>query len=154
MALIKLTKKASKMFSLICNYSFLPFLSHSIAHCLSLSSFCFTLSACFSCQASNNLSPHPHPCITFYPAQFLPSLSSSLAHSHWLPDGVIPVILSHYRSSNANGCTANPAAGRPGPEPAPALSGSATAVSCSFMPTIDPGSQLQSSQASGGRAGC
>lgn len=53
--------------------------------------------------------PHLPPCppsFAFYatpppPVSFCPSS----------PDGTIPVILSHYRSSDANGCTANPAAG-------------------------------------------
>lgn len=77
-----------------------------------------------------------------------------LSSCHLPSDGIIPVILSHYRSSDANGCTANPAAGKPGPVPVPALPGSETAVPCSVMPMMHQGSQTPSRQAGGGRTGC
>lgn len=77
-----------------------------------------------------------------------PSLPVSSCHSP--SDGIIPVILSHYRSSDANGCTANPAAGKAGPVPIPALPGSVTAVPCSVMPVMRQESQAPGSQAGGG----
>ena len=57
------------------------------------------------------------------------------------------------QSSDANGCTANPAAGKPGPVPIPALPGYVTAATCSVMPIMHQRSQTQSSKAGGGWTG-
>ncbi len=100
-------------------------------------------------SASNNPAVHTPsqycilPCLPACPSLFVSSCNSP-------SDGIIPVILSHYRSSDANGYTANPAAGKPGPVPVPALPVSVTAVPCSLMPAMHQGSQTQSSQADSG----
>lgn len=51
--------------------------------------------------------PHRYP----IPGSLLSLPLSAPASQPPPTDGIIPVILSHYRSSDANGCTANPAAG-------------------------------------------
>lgn len=76
--------------------------------------------------------PTSLPILHFTPP---PSVLSSLPVSSCLspPDGIIPVILSHYRSSDANGYTANPAAGSLDQCP-PVLPSSVTAVPSSVVP--------------------
>lgn len=109
----------------------------------------------FLYSASDNPAVHTHlptclpPTSAFYPHfPACPSLPAGSCHSP--SDGIIPVILSHYRSSDANGCTANPAAGKTGPVPVPALPGSATAVPHSAMPVMHQGSR---SSRAGGEVG-
>lgn len=77
----------------------------SRAHSLSFPSLSFSLSLA---PPSLTLSRSP----PLSPRIFSLSQTQPLA-----PDGVIVVILSHYRSSDANGCTTNPAAGKAGPVP-------------------------------------
>ena len=102
----------------------------------------------FLYSASNNPAvriPSHLPASQFCILLHLPASPSLPYSSCFLPsDGIIPVILSHYRSSDANGGRANPAAGKPGPGPAPALPSFQTAVPCSVMPMMHRGSQTQS----------
>lgn len=100
----------------------------------------------FLYSASNNPAARIHSHLLF----FLHFISLSLlvpsplvSSCHSASDGIIPVILSHYRSSDANGCTANPAADKPGPVPGSPRSArlcNSCASPCSAMPVMHRGS--------------
>lgn len=107
----------SGFFSVLHNPSFFCPLCNFRPLALSASSFLYSASNNPAAAHTPSHLPASQLCILpHFPA--CPTLLLSSCH---LPsDGIIPVILSHYRSSDANGCTANPAAGKPGRAPIPA----------------------------------
>ncbi|KAI4805568.1 hypothetical protein KUCAC02_010172, partial [Chaenocephalus aceratus] len=99
--------------------------------------------------------PDPSLPLQHHPAQRIMASYTHISNEQDSPFSAQPIPLAlrwhnpchivTLQSSDANGCAANPAAGKSGPVPIPALPDSRTAAPCSGMPTMHQGSDGEQS---------